>query len=63
MPNGQRVASSITMGVSWGLGAAMNAASFKVFQSLDALNWIFVFFGCASILSSLLCQWLPEVEK
>lgn len=59
LPNGQRVASSITMGVSWGIGGAMTAIAMYLFNSFDALSSIFIFFAVASFASSLLCHLLP----
>lgn len=59
LPNGQRVASSITMGVSWGIGGGLVAVSMAIFQSMDALSSIFLFFAASSIASSLLCHLLP----
>ena len=62
LPHGQRVASSITMGVSWGIGGGAVALAMGLFQSLDALSSIFFFFAAASVASSLLCHWLPRTE-
>jgi len=63
LPHGQRVASSITMGVSWGIGGALVAAAMAVFQAFDALPSIFLFFAAAALASSLLCHFLPMIAK
>ncbi len=62
LPHGQRVASSITMGVSWGIGGGAVALAMGYFQAIDALASIFFVFAAASASSSLLCHWLPSVE-
>ena len=63
LPHGQRVASSLTMGVSWGIGGGLVAAAMWMFNSLSALSSIFWFFAAASLTSSLLCHLLPVPEK
>lgn len=60
LPHGQRVASSITMGVSWGIGGGCVALAMSVFNAHDALSSIFLFFAAASVASSVLCYWLPH---
>jgi FSR family fosmidomycin resistance protein-like MFS transporter len=62
LPRGQRVASSITMGVSWGIGGGLVAAAMQVFNYFDALPSIFTFFAAASLTSSLLCHLLPSPQ-
>lgn len=62
LPRGQRVASSITMGVSWGIGGGMVAAAMAIFNHFEALTSIFFFFAAASLASSLLCHLLPAPE-
>ena len=63
MPDSQRIASSITMGVSWG---ARRRRSFRLI--LAACRYAgryepaFVVFALATRLSSLLCIWLPVLE-
>ena len=63
IPQSQRVASSITMGVSWGLAGGFMMATFEGLRSIDALQWMFLFFAAMCIVSSALCQWLPEPER
>ena len=47
LPHGQRVASSITMGVSWGMSGSLVAAAVWAFQRFDSLNHIFILFAIA----------------
>jgi MFS transporter, FSR family, fosmidomycin resistance protein len=60
LPHGQRVASSITMGVSWGIGGGGVALAMSVFNAFDSLASIFLFFAVAAVISSSLCNWLPH---
>jgi FSR family fosmidomycin resistance protein-like MFS transporter len=60
MPEGQRVASSITMGVTWGLGGAIVAGMMTVVNRLQRPDLAFPAFAAACVLSSLCCVWLPE---
>ena len=60
LPHGQRVASSITMGVSWGIGGAFVASAMSIFNAFDSLASIFLFFAGAAVASSFLCRWLPR---
>jgi MFS transporter, FSR family, fosmidomycin resistance protein len=62
LPNGQRVASSITMGVSWGISGGLVAVSMAAFQRMDALPSIFMLFAASSLASSLLCHSLPQTR-
>lgn len=59
LPHGQRVASSITMGVSWGIGGGIVAAAIWVCKQMDALSSIFMLFAAASLMSGVLCCLLP----
>ncbi len=59
LPHGQRVASSITMGVSWGIAGGLVAGAIWIFNSFDALSSIFGVFAAASLASSLLSHLLP----
>jgi MFS transporter, FSR family, fosmidomycin resistance protein len=63
LPHGQRVASSITMGVSWGIGGGGVALAMSVLTALDSLGSIFLFFAAAAVASSLLCHWLPYSDR
>ncbi|HEX5106361.1 MAG TPA: MFS transporter [Pirellulaceae bacterium] len=61
LPGSQRIASSITMGVSWGLGGGIVAIILAVCQSSGRFDLAFHLFAGATALSSLLCIWLPAV--
>lgn len=63
LPNGQRMASSITMGVSWGFGGAIVALGMGVLNSFGRPDLAFVLFAPAVLLSSVLCLRLPAAEK
>jgi len=60
LPHGQRVASAITMGVSWGIGGGIVAAVLWVCMKYDSISSIFAFFAVAAILSGGLCYFLPD---
>jgi FSR family fosmidomycin resistance protein-like MFS transporter len=62
MPDSQRIASSITMGVSWGLGGGIVAIVLAACQYAGRYEPAFLVFAVATALSSLLCIWLPRVE-
>jgi MFS transporter, FSR family, fosmidomycin resistance protein len=59
LPHGQRVASAITMGVSWGIGGAIVATALSICLQSDSLPWIFGFFSLASLASGAFCYFLP----
>jgi FSR family fosmidomycin resistance protein-like MFS transporter len=60
LPEAERTASSITMGVTWGLGGLIVAAAMGVSSRLERPELPFAIFAAACLLSSLLCAWLPE---
>ena len=60
LPHGQRVASAITMGVSWGIGGGIVACVLWICMKYDSLSSIFGFFAMAAILSGVLCYFLPD---
>jgi FSR family fosmidomycin resistance protein-like MFS transporter len=60
LPEGQRTASSITMGVTWGLGGLIVAATMAACNRIHRPELAFATFAVACLLSSLLCAWLPE---
>lgn len=62
IPHAQRLASSITMGVSWGIGGAVVAAMVTYFDGLGHPEWSFLAMIPAALASSLLCIWLPSQE-
>jgi MFS transporter, FSR family, fosmidomycin resistance protein len=61
VPDSQRIASSITMGVSWGLGGAMVSIILAACKYGGHFEPAFVAFAVATAVSSLLCVWLPAV--
>lgn len=61
MPDSQRIASSITMGVSWGVGGGIVSIVLAVCQYAQRYDAAFVVFALATALSSFLCIWLPAV--
>jgi FSR family fosmidomycin resistance protein-like MFS transporter len=63
LPKSQRVASSLTMGVSWGMGGVLVAALIEVCDRRQSFDGAFVLFGIAVIGSSLLCGCLPRVRE
>lgn len=63
MPNSQRIASSITMGVSWGIGGGAVSVILAVCQYEGHFEPAFAVFAVATALSSVLCIWLPKTEQ
>ncbi len=59
MPEGQRVASSITMGVTWGLGSGVVAAIMTLVNHFEQPELAVYWFTLGMDVSSLLCIWLP----
>jgi FSR family fosmidomycin resistance protein-like MFS transporter len=59
-PESQRVASSITMGVSWGTGGAIAAGLIDVCSRRQSFGVAFVTFAVAVVVSSVLCVMLPK---
>src|SRR5262249_48960309 len=62
MPEGQRVASSITMGVTWGLGGGIVAVTTALANRWHRPELAFPVYAAACVGSSLLCAWLPVPE-
>jgi FSR family fosmidomycin resistance protein-like MFS transporter len=60
LPEAERTASSITMGVTWGLGGLFVAAAMAISNRLARPELPFAVFAIACLLSSLCCAWLPE---
>ncbi len=63
LPEGQRVASSITMGVTWGLGGAVVAGTMTLCNRALRPDVAFLVFAAGAFASSVLCAWLPELER
>lgn len=61
LPNGQRVASSLTMGVTWGIGGGVVAALMWICNNSGHPEWAFYTFGLSSIGSSVLVNFLPSI--
>jgi FSR family fosmidomycin resistance protein-like MFS transporter len=61
MPGSPRIASSITMGVSWGVGGGGVAIILAACQVLGRFDVAFYVFAAASTVSSALCIWLPAI--
>ena len=60
MPDCQRVASALTMGVSWGLGGAIVAGAMSLLVRWQRTDQAFLAFAAAGVASSVLCVWLPR---
>jgi FSR family fosmidomycin resistance protein-like MFS transporter len=60
LPEAERTASSITMGVTWGLGGLIVAAAMAASSRLGRPELPFMIFAVACLLSSVFCAWLPE---
>ena len=53
MPDRQRLASSLTMGVTWGTATLIFYAAFSIFKSNENEQWIFWFFGAACLICAI----------
>jgi FSR family fosmidomycin resistance protein-like MFS transporter len=60
MPESPRVASAITMGVSWGAGGAVVSIVLFICKATGHFEPAFAAFAVATLASSVLCAWLPE---
>lgn len=64
LPHSQRIASSMTMGVSWGVASGLVGIAMWVFQTYwNSLDGIFLFFAVSSAISGLLSHLLPHRES
>ena len=61
LPGSQRIASSITMGVSWGLGGGIVSLILVYCQRTANYDLAFATFAVATLASSALCIWLPRI--
>ena len=59
VPEGPRVASSITMGVTWGLGGVLVAGIMAVSDRLERPELAFDVFAASAMLSAFACMRLP----
>lgn len=62
MPEAQRVASSLTMGVTWGVGGMILAALMATLNHLHRPDLAFPIFAVSLVVSCLLCRWLPKLH-
>ncbi len=62
MPDSPRIASSITMGVSWGLGGGVVSIILYICKNGGRFEPAFAAFAVATLASSVLCRWLPETK-
>jgi FSR family fosmidomycin resistance protein-like MFS transporter len=62
MPDSQRVASSITMGVSWGVGGGVVSIILVICKFGGHFEPAFTAFAVATLASSVLCAWLPDAK-
>ena len=62
LPESQRLASSITMGVSWGTGGAIVAVLIDICDRRQSFDAAFITFAISVVASSVLCWWLPRPE-
>jgi FSR family fosmidomycin resistance protein-like MFS transporter len=62
MPESQRIASSITMGVSWGAGGGAVSIVLVACKYANHFEVAFVVFAIATTISSALCAWLPIIH-
>jgi FSR family fosmidomycin resistance protein-like MFS transporter len=60
LPEGQRTANSINMGVTWGLGGTILAGVLAAVTLETHSMAVFCFFAVVLVLCSLCCAWLPE---
>ena len=62
LPDGQRVASSITMGVTWGLGGVLVALTMAAASRVHHPELAFSVFAAGCAVSSVFCAWLPDAH-
>jgi FSR family fosmidomycin resistance protein-like MFS transporter len=63
VPEGPRVASSITMGVTWGLGGALVAGIMALSDLLGRPELAFFAFAASSLIAGIACIRLPEAAR
>ncbi len=61
MPDSQRIANSITMGVSWGVGGGFVSLILATCKYAGRFEPAFIVFAMAVAVSSILCAWLPRL--
>jgi FSR family fosmidomycin resistance protein-like MFS transporter len=60
MPHSPRVGSSITMGLSWGLGGGLASLIVMVLKPYGQIELAFPLFATLAVASSVCCVWLPK---
>jgi FSR family fosmidomycin resistance protein-like MFS transporter len=63
LPEGQRTANSISMGVTWGLGGTILALVLAAVAPETHPMLVFTFFAIVLVASSLCCIWLPAPSE
>ena len=63
IPKGQRVASSLTMGVTWGAGGLLVPLIVHFLKDRNLEAVAFLLYGICALLSGLLCHSLPKLAK
>ena len=63
LPASERLASSITLGASWGIAGGLAAGSLNYLQRGDMLRHSFLLFAAVSAISGLLCLGLPRLAE
>ena len=61
VPQAQRLVSSVTMGVSWGIGGCISAGLVSQMSHWSRPQLLFVAFAISSLLAGLLSFWLPQI--
>ena len=62
LPRGQRGATALTMGFSWGIASILVAIAIWGFQQLGMLDQVFWFFATTCIACGLTCYLLPRIH-
>ena len=63
LPDSPRIASSITMGVSWGIGGGLVSGMIYLCEATQSYHKTYFVFAITALASSLLCAWLPQGDK
>ena len=62
LPKSQRMASSLTMGVTWGIASGILAGTMAVLKSWDRVEWSLPLFASALVVSAVLSALLPQLR-
>ena len=63
IPRGPRIASSLTMGASWGVASILVAGLIRLYQNNKMLDQVFWIFAAACVACSIVCLALPDIEE